>query len=105
MPQSKEVLRLNEEVKALKKELSSFKKLLVKPKNKLKTVIVPKALEPLFDEAEISVGKYHNSLVINPEKASIEISGQRYLLIRASALSIEFLEWTRIRIGWILTWL
>jgi predicted hydrocarbon binding protein len=31
-------------------------------------------------------------LIIDPEKASIEISGQRYLLLRASALSIEFLE-------------
>ena len=31
-------------------------------------------------------------MVINPEKASIEISGQRYLLVRASALSIEFLD-------------
>jgi Activator of aromatic catabolism len=92
MSKDKEIIRLEKENKVLKKELASFKKLLTKPTNKLKTVLVPKALQPIFDLAESSVGTYHNSLIIDPEKASIEISGQRYLLLRASALSIEFLE-------------
>lgn len=92
MEQSKEVLRLNNEIKTLKKELNLYKKLLRPPQGKLRTVITPESLQPIFDKAEKNVGKYHSSLVINPEKASIEISGQRYLLVRASALSIEFLD-------------
>jgi two-component sensor histidine kinase/predicted hydrocarbon binding protein len=92
MDANEEIKRLKAEVKSLKKELS-FLKSATKPRGKnLKTVIVPPELEMIFDEAEVNVGKYHNSLVIDPAKASITISGQRYLLVRASALSIEFLE-------------
>ena len=92
MALSNETRQLRQQVRSLKKELNAYKKASKKPSGNLHTVIVPEALQRVFDIAEKNVGKYHNSLLIDPEKASIEISGQRYLLIRASALSIEFLQ-------------
>ena len=72
--------------------MAEFKKTVGEKPKRLRTVIVPEALQFLFDKAEANVGKYHKSLELNPENGTIEISGQRYLLLRASALSIEFLE-------------
>ncbi|MBN4061960.1 response regulator [Bacteroidales bacterium AH-315-I05] len=56
------------------------------------TVSVPKEFKPLFDVAQKTVGEYFQQLRINPAKATIEIDGQRYLLVRASALSYDFLK-------------
>ena len=92
MTLDKKTQQLRKQIYVLKKELKAYKTTEAKSKKKLRTVIVPDNLQTVFDEAEKNVGKYHGSLLIDPEKASIEISGQRYLLIRASALSIEFLE-------------
>ncbi|MCE3228108.1 MAG: hypothetical protein K0S32_2659 [Bacteroidetes bacterium] len=79
-----EVARLKRENERLKKE----KKFTVdKP-----TVKVPKPIKPIFDKAQITVGKYFDSLKLNPSKGSIEIGGERYILVRASALSMEFLN-------------
>jgi two-component sensor histidine kinase/predicted hydrocarbon binding protein len=87
-----EIILLNKEIKALKREISSLKRISEKNNRKLKTVIVPKELNVIFNKAELKVGDYHKSLKISPEKATIEISNQRYVLVRASALSLEFLE-------------
>lgn len=92
MTEKEEIKRLREENKILKKRILDFEKSNEKKLRPLNTVSVPKEVKSIFDVAERNVGKYHSSLVINPEKASIEISGQRYLLVRAAALSIEFLE-------------
>jgi two-component sensor histidine kinase/predicted hydrocarbon binding protein len=92
MTHKEHILKLKDEVKSLKRELLSLKKSKVTSDNKIKTVIVPKELKLIFDEAEKKVGKYHDSLKITPEKATITISDQRYVLVRASALSMEFLE-------------
>lgn len=92
MPSEKQIELLKEEINTLKKELKELKKSSATAKKKLTTVIVPSAYQSVFDVAEKTVGKYHQSFVINPEKATVEISGQRYLLLRASALSFEFLE-------------
>ncbi|MCE3259274.1 MAG: hypothetical protein K0S12_915 [Bacteroidetes bacterium] len=56
------------------------------------TVKVPASFKPAFDEAQKIVGKYFESLKFNPEKGSIDIAGERYILVRASALSLEFLN-------------
>jgi len=56
------------------------------------TVSVPKEFKPLFDIAQKTVGEYFQRLRINPAKATIDIDGQRYLLVRASALSYDFLK-------------
>lgn len=87
-----QIILLKCEIKKLKEELSVLKKKSENKSQNFKTVIVPKELKPLFNKAEQKVGKYHQSLQISPEKATIKISDQRYVLVRASALSIEFLE-------------
>ncbi len=56
------------------------------------TVKVPKEIQPIFDKAQKTVGKYFESLRITPSKGTIEINGERYILVRASALSLEFLN-------------
>ncbi len=55
------------------------------------TVRVPEAYASFFNLAEETVGKYFSQTTIDPTKATIEISGQRYVLLRASSLSVDFL--------------
>ncbi len=56
----------------------------------LKTVRVPDALAPLFEQAQRYVERYFADQKSEPERANIEIAGQRYVLVRAAALSVEF---------------
>jgi len=56
----------------------------------LKTVKVPKEMEPLFAKAEEAVSAYFGQQKREPEKGTIEIFGERYVLVRAAALSVEF---------------
>jgi len=58
----------------------------------LKTVRVPEALVPLFEQAQSYVSRYFADQTSEPERARIEIAGQRYVLVRAGALSVEFYE-------------
>src|SRR5689334_19217928 len=55
------------------------------------TVLVPKKIKPLFDEAEKTVGEYFSHLKFDPAHGTIEIHDERYVLVRASALSYDFL--------------
>ncbi len=84
-----------------KKEIQQLKKriaILEKEKEKSviqkseKTVVVPKELEHIFEKAEEKVGSYFSNLKINPQKSSITIDGERYVLLRAASLSHEFLH-------------
>jgi len=56
------------------------------------TVSVPRQFKPLFDKAQKTVGEYFSNLYHDPEKGTIEIHDQRYVLVRASALSYDFLN-------------
>jgi PAS domain S-box-containing protein len=58
----------------------------------LKTVRVPEGLVPLFELAQSYVSRYFADQKAEPERANIEIAGQRYVLVRAGALSVEFYE-------------
>jgi two-component sensor histidine kinase/predicted hydrocarbon binding protein len=91
----------------MKKEINDIKKLKAE-NNKLRlenkrlkaafpettgaTVKVPKEMTAPFDKAQKTVGKYFASLRFSPTKGSIDINGERYILVRASALSLEFLN-------------
>jgi predicted hydrocarbon binding protein len=79
-----EIFRLKRENTKLKKSKLSFLK--------GSTVRVPKEMQPLFDTAQKTVGDYFESLRLTPSKGSIDINGERYILVRASALSLEFLN-------------
>jgi signal transduction histidine kinase/CheY-like chemotaxis protein/predicted hydrocarbon binding protein len=55
------------------------------------TVSVPENVKPLFDKAQKTVGEYFRNLKMDPSRGTIEINDQRYVLVRASALSHDFL--------------
>jgi PAS domain S-box-containing protein len=61
----------------------------------LRTVGVPKELEPIFEQAQRYVERYFEGLRFRPEQGTIDVSGQRYVLVRAGALSVEFFEVVR----------
>ena len=55
-----------------------------------RTVQVPEAMEPLFAEAERVVGGFFRGETRRPEEGTIEIAGDRYVLLRGASLSVEF---------------
>ena len=57
-----------------------------------KTVGVPEHFKEIFDQAEETVGKYFEGFSTNPSKGMIEINDERYVLLRASSLSVGFLN-------------
>lgn len=56
------------------------------------TVTVPEPFKPLFDLAQQTVHEYFRHLKMDPTKGTIQINEQRYVLVRASALSKDFLD-------------
>lgn len=56
----------------------------------LATVRVPERLVPLFREAQRYVTSYFSDMRSAPERGTLEISGQRYMLVRAASMSVEF---------------
>ncbi len=87
----KEIQNLRKENEFLRKELKRIQtNINLKPIGK--TVSAPDNIAPIFLKAQKTVGKYFENLVINPEKGMIEVGGQRYLLVRASALSYDFMN-------------
>jgi len=61
-------------------------------RNMLTTVRIPKQFEPIFEKAQEYVRKYFEGKKEDPSKGTIEIFGERYILIRAASLSVEFFE-------------
>lgn len=54
------------------------------------TVKVPENFKPIFDKAEDLVSKYFLNFETIPEEGRIEINNERYVLLRASSLSVDF---------------
>lgn len=87
-PSKKTIKSLKEEIKRLEKENKALK---AKFSNDgLPTVTAPVKIQPIFRKAEKIVGDYFRKLKFSPSKGSIEINNERYVLVRASALSHEF---------------
>ena len=55
----------------------------------LKTARVPETLAEVFEQAERTVARYFAARSDVPEHGTIEISGERYVLVRAASLSVE----------------
>lgn len=55
-----------------------------------RSVRVPEALAPLFARAEAVVAHGFGALYAEPSKGTIEVLGERYVLVRGAALSVEF---------------
>jgi diguanylate cyclase (GGDEF)-like protein len=58
----------------------------------LSTVKVPKQFEGPFLRAQEYVARYFADRVEEPATATISIAGERYVLLRAASLSVEFVE-------------
>jgi len=56
------------------------------------TVTVPDDFKPIFDSAQKTVKEYFRELNFSPSQGTIEINDERYVLVRASALSYEFFK-------------
>ena len=56
----------------------------------LDTVKVPPGMEPLFAKAEELVSRFFRDRRDDPRRGTIEIFGERYVLVRAASLSVEF---------------
>lgn len=88
-------------ISALKKELALLKKENARLKKQFSisttkpTVKVPGPVKRAFSRAEGLVARYFSELKFTPEQGSIEINNERYVLVRASALSHEFLNTIR----------
>lgn len=61
----------------------------------LRTVKVPEGFEPLFARAEEVVSRFFADRRDDPSTGTIEIFGERYVLVRAASLSIEFFDLVR----------
>ncbi len=62
------------------------------PGQGLHTVRVPESLEPLFEKAQDYVARYFQARTRDPARGYIEISGERYILVRAASMSREFFD-------------
>jgi signal transduction histidine kinase len=58
----------------------------------LRTVAVPEPFVPIFLKAQEYVRRYFRDRDENPEAASVVISGERYILVRAASMSVEFFD-------------
>ena len=61
-------------------------------KNHLETVSVPEQFAPIFLRAQQHVAAYFADSDVNPRRSTISISGERYILVRAASMSVEFFE-------------
>jgi diguanylate cyclase (GGDEF)-like protein/PAS domain S-box-containing protein len=61
-------------------------------KDRLTTVKVPAQFEVPFLRAQEYVARYFANRVEHPDTATISIAGERYVLLRAASLSVEFVE-------------
>ena len=58
----------------------------------LDTVSVPEQFRPIFSKAQQYVEQYFSQRVEDPRHSSILISGERYILVRAASMSVEFFD-------------
>lgn len=79
---------LEKRIQDLENELSLIKN--KESYEKGSTVSVPEGFKEIFNKAEDNVDSYFKHLNFKPTEGTIEIQGERYVLVRASALSYDF---------------
>ena len=65
----------------------------------MRTVRVPDGMSELFARAEEVVSRFFSERVDDPTRGTIQIHGERYVLLRAAALSVEFFDLVRSLYG------
>jgi len=58
----------------------------------LNTVSVPEHFQNIFLKAQDLVTRHFQDKIENPQNGIIEISGERYILVRAASMSVEFFD-------------
>jgi diguanylate cyclase (GGDEF)-like protein/PAS domain S-box-containing protein len=61
-------------------------------RTRLSTVHVPREHVPTFLKAQEYVARYFRDRIHRPDEATISIAGERYVLMRAASMSVEFVE-------------
>jgi len=61
----------------------------------LKSVKTPKNIEPIFTKAEKYVKGFFGKEKKIPNKGEIVINGERYILVRAKSMSVDFLDFIK----------
>ncbi|MBK6809458.1 MAG: response regulator [Sandaracinaceae bacterium] len=61
----------------------------------LTSVRVPEAFAPIFEKAQEYVKRYFSGVRFSPEHGTIGIADERYVLVRAGSLSVEFFDVVR----------
>ncbi len=61
-------------------------------KSMLKSVRVPKPFEPPFEKAEFYVEKLFSDIQRRPEKGTLHVGGERYVLMRCESLYLSWFE-------------
>jgi len=65
----------------------------------MRTVRVPDGMSGLFEKAEEVVSRFFSERIDDPARGTIQIHGERYVLVRAAALSVEFFDLVRSLYG------
>ena len=82
---------LEERIRTLEAELARARAAVFAPSGP-DVVSVPPEVKPLFDQAAQTIRGYFDKIEIDPARALIGVGDERYLLVRASAFSIDFLD-------------
>ena len=59
---------------------------------RLTTVRVPGPIQPTFLRAQDFVARYFSRRRERPQRGTLSISGERYVLVRAASMSVEFFD-------------
>ncbi len=86
-----EIDELKRRIKQLEEENDRLKRSWFRTSSDL-TVSVPKVFEPIFVTAQNLVADFFKEIKADPSKGRIDVGIERYILVRASALSINFFE-------------
>jgi two-component system, cell cycle sensor histidine kinase and response regulator CckA len=81
---------LLERIASLEAEIERLKRGAFEPSGTV--VEVPPESRALFDQAASTLHRYFTRVEVDPARAKIAIEDERYVLIRASALSVNFLD-------------
>jgi two-component sensor histidine kinase/predicted hydrocarbon binding protein len=87
-----EQVKLEQRIKALEAENADLKQRLSWFQDEKETVSCPESFQPIFEEAQKTVKEYFKNIDFNPSQGTISINDDRYILIRASALSSDFFK-------------
>lgn len=89
--ESDDVASLRSRCEALEREVERLRSSVFEP-SEPRVVKVPDEIQPLFDRVAATMRDVFRRIDIDPARARIAIDDERYVLIRASALSIDFFD-------------